>query len=523
MRYPIGNQDFRTLREDGSVYVDKTEHICGVANAGSYFFLSRPRRFGKSLTVSTLNELYSGDRALFGGLWAHEHWDFTARRRPVIWVRFANSGFQNVGLEAALHEIIDREAARHNVKASTRDLGTALRFRTLMEAVAQTHTSGRCVVLVDEYDKPIIEYLDDLPRARANRDMLRPFYGVLKDADPYIELVFVTGVSAFGKVSLFSDLNNIRQLTLDPLGYTLVGLTEGELDAYFLEQIAATGYSREEIRQWYNGYTWGGERVYNPWSILQFLASGRRDNYWSTSGTPKFVTDLLARDGAHDLEGQRASGPQLTSFDLDHLQPLAILWQGGYLTLDAPEPVGGRYTLRYPNREVRQTFTEILFLSYGYSRPDPAQRAYALEDALLARDLETFAEEVDAILAAVPYELWRDAAERFYHAVLLTAFRYIGTFEVQAEVSSARGRADVVLLTDRYVYAIEFKLLRPTPAQLSDEDARDKASAALAEEALTQIRERGYLDAYRSDSREAIGLGVVFDAERRKVAVVREG
>ena len=366
-----------------------------------------------------------------------------------------------------------------------------------VEAVAKTHDSGRCVVLVDEYDKPIIEYLNDLPRARANRDMLRPFYGVLKDAAPFIEFVFVTGVSAFGKVSLFSDLNNIRQLTLDSLAHTIVGLTEAELTEYYPEQIAATGLSREEIKYWYNGYTWGGERVYNPWSILHLLSSKKRDNYWAGSGTPKFVTDVLAREGAHDLEGSRLDKTELTSFSLDHLDAVSILWQGGYLTFDDAEPRGDRYTLRYPNEEVRRTFFGVLLTSYGFNRANPTRQANALEDALLARDLETFAEQVDAILAAVPYQLWQDASERFYHAVLLTAFRYIGTFEIQAEVSSARGRADVVLLTERYVYAIEFKLLRPTAAQAEEEAARKAAAEALVDEALAQIAARGYLDAHR--------------------------
>ncbi len=523
MRYPIGKQDFRGLREHGDVYVDKTAHICAVANAGKYFFLSRPRRFGKSLTVSTLVELYSGDRELFGGLWAYDNWDFTERQRPVIWVRFDDSGFQTDGLERAIHRIIDDEAARLGLDAPRRDEGYGYRFRALIEAVAKTHPSGRCVVLVDEYDKPIVEYLHDLPRARINRDLLRPFYGVLKGADPYLEFVFVTGVSAFGKVSLFSDLNNIHQLTLDPLAHTLVGLTETELTDYFSEQLAATGYSREEIRYWYNGYTWGGERVYNPWSILHLLQSGKRDNYWAGSGTPKFVTDVLAREGAHDLDGSRVPATQLTSFNLDFLTPVAILWQGGYLTLADPDDRNGRYTLRYPNEEVRRTFIEILLLSYGFDRADPTMQATALEDALLARDLKTFVEQVDAILAAVPYELWQDATERFYHAVLLTAFRYIGTFEVQAEVSSARGRADIVLITERYVYAIEFKLLRPTAAQLADEAAREAAAEALVDEALAQIAERGYLDAHRGGERETIALGVAFDAERRKVAAWREG
>ena len=534
MRYPIGTQDFRTLREDGAVYVDKTEHICRVCNAGRYFFLSRPRRFGKSLTVSTLKELYSGDRELFRGLWAYDHWDFPARQRPVVWIRFASSDFQSMGLERALHYLVDREAARLGVTPPAGGLGYAARFQLLIEAVAKTHPSGRCVVLVDEYDKPIIEYFGsapakDLPQtlsnAEANRDLLRPFYGVLKDADPYIELVFVTGVSAFSKISLFSDLNNIRQLTLDSLAHTLVGLTEDELTAYFEVQIAATGYSREEVRRWYNGYTWGGERVYNPWSILQFLATGQRDNYWSSSGTPKFVTDLLARDGAYDFEGQTKSVTELTGFNLDHLDPVGILWQGGYLTLgEGSEDFAGKhYQLRYPNMEVRQTFTSALLSAYGFDRPLSAGRVSTMYRALTERDPDAFAEELDVLYAHIPNELWQGATERFYHAIVHTAFTLAGT-TILSEVSTRRGRADVIVEAPPYLYALEFKLLRPTAAQLADEALREVAAEALAQEALAQIEQQGYLEPYRAGERGvAVAWAVVFDAERRGVAVVREG
>ena len=522
MRYPIGNQDFRSLRAKGFVYVDKTEHICRIPDAGEYFFLSRPRRFGKSLTVSTLKELYSGDRELFQGLWAYDNWSFAERQRPVIHIKFDESGFQTSGLPVAINQLIDYEAKRLGVAAPTPSADYGRRFRALVEAVAGTHPSGRCVVLIDEYDKPIINYLSDLVKAKANRDALRSFYGVLKPADEYIELVFITGVSAFSKVSLFSDLNNIRQLTLDPLAHTLAGLTEAELDAYFATQLDATGFTREQVRHWYNGYTWGGERVYNPWSLLNFLGSGQLDNFWSTSGTPKFVTDLLAREGVTELDGEQRSPTQLTGFDLDNLDAAAVLWQGGYFTLDASER-GRLRTLRYPNAEVHETFTEALLHSYGFNRVQTNGRALRMGRALRAGDLYAFGEEVDALLAGIPYELWQDATERFYRAVVLTAFRYVGMFDARAEVSSARGRADVVLELPQRVYVLEFKLLRPTAAQLADDSARAAAAEALAGEALAQIEERGYAKPYATDARKVSVVAVVFDAERRRVAVVREG
>ena len=524
MRYPIGNQDFRSLREDGYVYVDKTEHICRILEAGKYFFLSRPRRFGKSLTASTIQELCSGDRELFSGLWAYDNWGFAERRRPVIHVKFAESGFQTSGLAPALHKIIDAEAERLGVAVDA-DESYGFRFRKLVRAVAATHPSGRCIVLVDEYDKPIVNYLGELDRARENRDLLRPFFGVLKDADEFLDLVFVTGVSAFSRVSLFSDLNNLRQLTLDPLARTLTGMTEGELDIYFADAIAATGYSRDEIRRWYNGYSWGGERVYNPWSLLQLLATGRRDNYWATSGTPKFVVDHLARRGAYDLAGEHRTSTELTGFDLDRLDLATVLWQGGYLTLGAPAASvrGMAYALRYPNEEVRVTFLDALLEAYGFGEvQSPGSRVDQLYATLGQRDLKTFGELIDTLLAGIPHQLWQDATERFYHAVVHTAFTLLGA-ALRSEVATRRGRADVVVEAGPYVYAIEFKLLRPSVAQRADEDVRARATEALAEEALTQIAERGYLDAERGGQLEPVALAIVFDADRRAVALIREG
>ncbi len=253
MKYAIGLQDFRKIREEGFQYVDKTEHICRLIENGGYLFLSRPRRFGKSVTVSTINELYSGSEELFDGLWAGEHWDFAEKQRPVIWLKFSSMDYENLGVTAALlhelHSIIDRRGIE-----MPQGLTLKLMFREFIFHLAQSSPSGKVVLLIDEYDKPIIDYIHDIPQAETNRDALRNFYAVLKDADPYLELVFITGVSAFSKVSLFSELNNLRNLTLHPAAYTVVGITQEELEANFGEQLSDTGFTREAIREWYNGY-----------------------------------------------------------------------------------------------------------------------------------------------------------------------------------------------------------------------------------------------------------------------------
>ncbi len=264
MLYSLGYQDFRTLREDGRTYVDKTEAIARVLELNKYLFLARPRRFGKSLTVSTLAELHSGDRELFRGLWAYDHWDFVAKQHSVVWLQFASSGFMTEGLEAGMHNMLERNAEHLGLHIPPREGATyPTRFGALLRAAARASPSGKTVLLVDEYDKPIVQYIGEregaegellLTKARAHRDQLKGFHSVLKDADPHLALVFITGVSALSKVSIFADLNNVTNLSLHRGAATLVGITEAELAATYGEPLAATGVDPAEVRRWYNGY-----------------------------------------------------------------------------------------------------------------------------------------------------------------------------------------------------------------------------------------------------------------------------
>ena len=499
VKYSISTQDFRKLREEGQHYVDKTKQICGVVDQGGYLFLSRPRRFGKSLTVSTLNELYSGSAELFEGLWAGEHWDFAAKQRPVLWFKFASLDYDEKGVTRALKEEVEAQATALEVPLAD-DLTLRDAFRALLRGAASAHPSGRVVVLVDEYDKPIVDYLNDLPRAEANRDELRRFYGVLKDADPYIELVFITGVSAFSKVSLFSDLNNLYNLTLDRRAADLVGITQQELEDNFGAQLDATSYTREEVRNWYDGYAWGEhETVYNPWSILQFLKTGQLMNFWASSGTPTFLTQMLARGGEYRIAPVTVGEISLTSFNLARIDPVSVLFQGGYLTVKQVEPVKRLYRLDYPNEEVRQTFLEALLGDYGFDTPgSPSARVHRLREAFAARDLDTVVDIIDASLAAVPYQLWTQKSEAMVHAIIHTLFTVLGLY-THSEVSTARGRADIVVEEGDYVYVMELKL------------------GGTVAEALAQIEARGYAQAYADDAREVVRVGMVTDLEARRV------
>ncbi len=498
-------------------YVDKTEHICRIVDGGRYLFLARPRRFGKSLTVSTINELYSGSAELFGGLWAGEHWDFTEKRRPVIWLQFASSGLKFSDLQTSINLLISKQAVKLGVELADGD-NIALRFNELIERAAASHPSGRVVVLVDEYDKPILEQLTHLEKAIEQRDILKGFFSVLKDADPYIELVFITGVSAFSKVSLFSELNNLLNLTLHPRAYTLVGITQAELETNFGPQLDATGHSREEVKHWYNGYAWGDhETVYNPWSILQYLESGQLRNFWSGSGTPTFFTQMLAQRGEYKVAPVKVGETELTSFNLARLNPVAILFQGGYLTVKRDMDATRRYLLDYPNEEVRRTFLEDLLGDYGFGEPtSTSARVDRLYDALCERDLDTVIDIIDASLANVPYQLWTRKSEAMIHAIIHTTFTLLGVYS-RSEVSTSRGRADMVVEVPDYVYVMELKIVR-------DNGGGDPVSSPVAE-ALAQIEAKGYAEAYRDDTRALLKVGIAFDVERRAVSAweVREG
>lgn len=493
MKYPIGIQSFRKIREEGYVYVDKTRQIYDLMGHGNYFFLSRPRRFGKSLLLSTLYELYTGQEALFRDLWIHAHWDWQAAPRPVIWLKFAQIDFKTKGLEAALLAEVHRIAKELGVSLSEDTLKSS--FSELLYEVGR---SQKAVLLIDEYDKPIIDYLDDTPQAEANRDVLKNFYSVLKDADPYIEFLFLTGVSAFSKVSIFSDLNNLSNITLSPQGYTLLGITQEELDTVFETPMQA--HDRSKVREWYNGYSWGGEeRLYNPFSILRFLQSGQYQNYWFETGTPTFLVREMRKHRFFNMSGFQTAINDLVNFDYARLNPISVLFQTGYLTILHYDPELLIYTLDYPNREVRSSLEQLLMSEYMDYPPQGAlPRVVNILQALRHRDLEAVVDILNAAFAEIPYEHWQKENEHFYHALIHLTFSLLGAY-TRSEVHTTRGRCDALVETADYLYAFEFKLDRPVS------------------EALRQIREKGYLSAYADNPKEKIGVGVSFSTEQKGI------
>jgi hypothetical protein len=496
MKYPIGIQDFRELREGGYVYVDKTKTLFNILQqGGGYYHLHRPRRFGKSLLLSTMNELYRGNRELFEGLWIDNHWDWEGMQRPVIWLKFSSQGIRTMGLEAGLDAMLNGEANRLGIQLEKATFD--LQFKELIQKASK---ENKVVLLIDEYDKPIIDYLDDPQVAEAHREILKSFYSILKDSDPYLELIFITGVSAFSKVSIFSDLNNLYNLSLVAAARTLLGITQDELEHYFAEPLARV--DKAKVRQWYNGYSWGGtEKVYNPFSILSFFqGGGEYSNFWFETGTPTFLIREMKKRAYYFPERIEVSQNKINAFDLTRLDPISVLFQTGYLTILKYEPEDHLYTLDYPNMEVRQSMEQSLLHEYLEGPiQDPLARVAGLRNALREGDIEGMVRIINALFASMPYDLWpQQQTERFFHAIIHLTFDLLGTY-IRSEVHTANGRCDALVETADRIYALEFKL--------------DKSAA----EALQQIFDKGYLQPYADSPKQRVAVGLNFSSEERAV------
>ena len=377
-RLPIGIQTFRELRERDCYYVDKTAYIKRLLDAGKHYFLSRPRRFGKSLFLDTLKEFFEGNQELFAGLYIHDRHDWT-ERHPVVRLSFGGGNFKEPGyLDTNVMAQLDGIEVAAGV--SPRYATAPERFGYLIRSLHQ-QTGQRVAVLVDEYDKPILDALVETPEvARANRDYLRGLYGVIKDSDAHVGFTFLTGISKFSKVNLFSQLNNLTDLTLDRRYSAICGYTERDLDTVFAPELG--GLDRERVREWYNGYSWRGtEKVYNPYDLLLLFDSREFAAHWFETGTPAFLVDTLfeRRVSSVSLDEMVSTAKLLSAFDVGSIGTEALLFQTGYLTITGEETLGGMalYRLGYPNREVRQSLNEYLLSTWCRTRRSRRRTAYA--------------------------------------------------------------------------------------------------------------------------------------------------
>ena len=503
-RLPIGLQTFRELREEGCYYVDKTGFIARLLDEGKHYFLSRPRRFGKSLFLDTVKELFEGNEPLFAGLHIHDRWDWSVRH-PVVRLDFGAGHFGEPGYVHA--------STMAQLATAAEDAGVPVRYDTapgrFRELLRELHarTGRRVVVLVDEYDKPILDALESPAVARANRDYLLGLYSTIKSGDADIRFSFLTGVSKVSQGNVFSGLNNLIDVTLDPRYSAVCGYTETDLDTVFAPELP--GLDRERIRDWYKGYNWmGAERVYNPFDILLLFDKREFGCYWFETGTPAFLVETLFRRrmSSLELDGMLTDHELLSSFEVDAIATEALLFQTGYLTIKEVRDRGGvrRYRLGYPNREVRQSFDQSLLRQLVQDATRQTANRDRLHDVMERNDFAGMRGLFQAFFSGIPYEWYTSNAiaayEGYYASVFYSYFAASG-FDVTVEDSSNRGRADMAVRFRGNVYLFEFKVV---------EQAGEGA-------ALAQLRERGYADKYRASGEPIHLIGVEFSKDTRNV------
>ena len=508
-RLPIGIQTFSKLREQDCYYVDKTPYIAQLLDGGTHYFLSRPRRFGKSLFLDTLKELFEGNQELFEGLRIHDRHDWS-QRHPVVRLDFGRGNFKDPDLlEANVMEQL--AAAERRTGVATEYLTAPGRFAYLLEALHE-RTGQRVAVLVDEYDKPILDALEDPEAARTNRDYLRGLYGVIKSCDAHVRFTFLTGISKFSKVNLFSQLNNLTDITLDRRYSAICGYTERDLDTVFAPELA--GLDRERVREWYNGYRWrGAEKVYNPYDVLLLFDSREFKGHWFETGTPAFLVETLFDRGVSSVSLDRTVSTEelLSAFDVDRIGTEALLFQTGYLTITGEEELGGEalYRLGYPNREVRQSLNRVLLRHLVQDTTQQTANSIRLARLLEAHDCEGLRELFHAFFASIPYEWYtnNDIAkyEGYYASVFYSYFAALGyeitVEESTVEESSSHGRLDMAVRAAGHVYLFEFKV----------------AEMASRGSALAQLQARGYADKYRARGEPIHLIGVEFSRDTRNV------
>ena len=510
VKYPIGEQSFESLRKGDFLYVDKTMYVDKIVNGSKYYFLGRPRRFGKSLFLSTLKAFFEGKRELFKGLYADSmEWDWEPY--PVIYLDLNNQQFKDDSDFSNLDIIVDETLKvieqRWGIVPTQKDLSA--RFASLIRQVSEKSGKG-VVILVDEYDKPLVNNLNQSERFETYRNKLAALYSNFKSSADYIRLVFLTGVSRFGKLSVFSGLNNISDISFTRQFAGICGISEEELTENFQEGIKALAEENErtleeeilELKRWYDGYHFSSYiiDIYNPFSILQVMAYQKYSNYWISSGNSTLLAEQLKRTKA-DLEyliNARCDQTVLEGLDIDNISPLALLYQTGYLTIKKYDPKRDIYHLGIPNEEVKQGFFEQLLPYYTSITKDNAHVfIFDLIDEMEEGRTDDFMKRLQSLFAGFGHDLKFDEERNVQNAMLLI-FSLVG-MHVEAEVRNSDGRIDILVRTTDYVYIMELKY---------DKSAR---------EALDQIERKEYALPWAVDSRTVIEIGINYSTEKRRI------
>ncbi|MCQ2314057.1 MAG: ATP-binding protein [Bacteroidales bacterium] len=510
MKYPIGIQTFRKIIENGMVYVDKTDLVYNLAQK-NICFLCRPRRFGKSLLISTLESYFKGEMEFFKGLKIDElEKDWT--QYPVFRVDFSSGRFSKPD---ALENIIDTNLRlwerEYGLLIDTPEFGS--RFQNVLK-MAHEKTGRKCVVLIDEYDKPLLDVLME-PMEAENRAVLKEFYGTFKAADEHLRFVLLTGVTKFSQVSVFSGFNQPEDISMDSEFDALCGITKDELVSYFDKEIEAMAeklkYTKEEmyaeLKKQYDGYHFSEEMldVFNPYSVLNALKSKRIDEYWFVTGTPTYLMRLLDRNRTNiqEILSRQYVKKYFMDYKADVEDPLAMIYQSGYLTVKGYDRDDFTYTLDFPNNEVRNGFIDLLANDYFHHNGETLSCVLSINKMLKQCRLDDLRDTLSGFFASIPYNAnYQERAwsyESHYHYTLYLIFRLLSCYTTFTEKENSRGRADIVVETNDYVYIFEFKL------------------DGTAAEALKQIDDKGYAEPYAADSRKLFRIGVSFSSEKRNI------
>ena len=518
MKYPIGIQDFESIINDGYVYVDKTTLIYRLVTEGKIYFLSRPRRFGKSLLVSTLEAYFKGKKELFQGL-AIDGLEKDWEEYPVFHLSFGGENFIEQGaLESKIGMALDKWEELYGKSSVARTFGG--RFLHTLQAAHQK-TGKRSVVLIDEYDKPLLDVLDtgmsvvvegqQRLQEEHHRNILKGLYSVFKEADADLQFVFLTGVTKFSQVSVFSGFNQPADISLDGRFEALCGITTEELHSYFKEPIRTLAqkykYTEEEMKAFlkkqYDGYHFGENLIdiYNPFSILNAFSSQKVDDYWFRSGTPSYLVRLLnhTQENLNELTNRYYTTGQFIDYKADIEKPLPMIYQSGYLTVKDCNLRRNTYLLDFPNDEVKNGFVSIMANDYLKPHKDVNNWTQDVVDALDEGDLEQFRKLLTSFLADIPYSMRRKETERererYFHYTFYLLMRMVSCYTVYTEKQQSEGRVDCIVETPDYIYIFEFKL------------------NGTADEALAQIEEKGYARPYEADGRKLFKVGTVFSSE----------
>ena len=506
-QYPIGIQNFEKLRRGGYYYVDKTQLVYKLISEGCYYFLSRPRRFGKSLLISTIQAFFEGKRDLFEGL-AIDRLADDWTPHPILHI---DLNTQKYDRPESLENLLNGQLAEWEklYGSNPAEIGLAMRFDGIIKR-AHEKTGQRVVILVDEYDKPMLQAIGNEELQHAYRETLKPFYGALKSRDGDIRFAMLTGVTKFGKVSVFSDLNNLNDISMWDKYYDVCGISEVELERDFKEDIEALakaqgmayGDCMARLKHMYDGYHFdaGTPGVYNPFSLLNTFAKKKFDYYWFETGTPTYLVKLLQLHNydLNEMANEQTSEDVLNSIDAASTNPIPVIYQSGYLTIKDYDPEFELYTLGFPNEEVEKGFVRYLMPFYTTVN----QSKTAFEISRFVKDVErgdydSFLTRLRSFYADIPYEMQRDL-EVHYQNVLFIVFRLTG-FHVAVEYHTSNGRVDLVLKARQYIYVMEFKF------------------DGTAEEAIRQIDEKGYAVPFKADGRKVIKIGVNFSRETKTI------